>query len=65
MSGPPSYRRLTLIPASGPRDPVRRYRLARLEEIAFGSRSTPAPAPERADAPPPTPGKDSPVHPSF
>jgi hypothetical protein len=30
-------RRLVLVPASGPRDPLRRYRLARLDEIALGT----------------------------
>jgi hypothetical protein len=30
-------RRLALIPASGPQDPIRRYRLARLEDVAWGS----------------------------
>jgi hypothetical protein len=35
MGGDPGIRRLTLIPASGPTDEIRRYRLAHLDEIAL------------------------------
>src|SRR5437588_4764534 len=58
ISRPPPFRRLALIPASAPGDPVRRYRLARLEDIAFGSPSDSAPAPGRTHAPPLPPGKE-------
>jgi len=57
MSRPRPFRRLALIPVSAPGDPVRRYRLARLEDIAFGAPSDPAP--DRTDAPPLPPGKEA------
>ena len=58
MSRPRPFRRLALIPVSAPGDPVRRYRLARLEDIAFGSPSDPTPAPDRTNASPLPQGKE-------
>jgi hypothetical protein len=38
MSSRPPFRRLGLVPASTPGDPLRRYRLARLEHVAMATR---------------------------
>lgn len=46
----PMTRRLVLVPASGPRDPLRRYRLARLDEIALGTPMRPQDDEERKPA---------------
>jgi hypothetical protein len=59
MAGNPRIRRLTLVPFEGPNDELRRYRLARMDEIAL---ATP---PDRslADArePPPEPNGNGPT----
>jgi hypothetical protein len=35
MEGNPGITRLTLIPAPGPTDEIRRYRLARMDDVAL------------------------------
>jgi hypothetical protein len=65
MGANPRIRRLALVPFEGPDDELRRYRLARMDEIALATPPDPS-LPERrngdaadgaiADASPPDPG---------
>jgi hypothetical protein len=66
MAASPRIRRLALVPFEGPDDELRRYRLARMDEIALATPPDPSPAEHRnghrpngavpADAAPPDPG---------
>jgi hypothetical protein len=65
MAANPRIRRLTLIPFEGPDDELRRYRLARMDEIALATPPDPSLAERRngqspsrkvPDAAPPDPG---------
>jgi hypothetical protein len=42
MAGNPRIRRLTLVPHPGPNDELRRYRLARMDEIALATPPDPS-----------------------
>jgi hypothetical protein len=42
MGGNPHIRRLTLVPFEGPDDELRRYRLARMDEIALATPPDPS-----------------------
>jgi hypothetical protein len=42
MAGNPRIRRLTLVPLEGSRDELRRYRLARMDELALATPPDPS-----------------------
>jgi hypothetical protein len=56
MGGNPRIRRLALIPFEGPNDELRRYRLARMDEIALATPPDRSPVDAR-QAPPDANGK--------
>lgn len=47
MGANPHIRRLALVPFEGPDDELRRYRLARMDEIALATPPDPSPAERR------------------
>ena len=51
MAANPRIRRITLVPYEGPDDELRRYRLARMDEIALATPPNPAASRQERDAP--------------